>query len=190
MAGPYEGPWARRYPASVTQAQFDRALVFPETRLGLRVCWLTAATEKMGGAELTGERSVRRGRGRRRRSRFELTAAYCWRVLRPGGRFGAVEPWIRSTSGGSRLISQREGGMNCRPMTSDRARPLCEDDDASVVHHGALTRYPLLASAQLGRELRPPVAHRVTRLDDACSTLVGPKRDIASCTVVLDTRGR
>ena len=57
-----------------------------------------------------------------------------------------------------------------------------------VVHHGALTRYPLLALAKAGVELSLPVVDRVTRVDDAVSSLVPGVRPMGSSVAVLARR--
>lgn len=121
----------------------------------------------------------------------ELAAAECRRILRPGGRFAAVEPWRAPFyNWGIRIFGKREKGVHCQPMTTERAAPFSAAfEEASVAHHGALTRYPLLALAQVGVELRPQQVYRITKVDDACSSLLPRVRRAGSSSAILATRG-
>lgn len=116
----------------------------------------------------------------------DLAFAEMARVLRSGGRFAAVEPW-RSPgyAAGVRLLGKREA-VHCRPLTADRLTPL-GDHFASweVSHHGALTRYPLLALNKLGVWLGMDAMWRITRADDRISALVPPLRRSGSAVAVL-----
>lgn len=120
----------------------------------------------------------------------DLAAAECRRILRPGGRFAAIEPWRAPFYRlGIKVFGKREKGINCRPMTTERARPFhAVFDEATVIHHGALTRYPLLALAQLGWELRPLQVFKITRIDDACCSLIKPLRELGSSSAILGSR--
>ncbi|MDQ3679374.1 MAG: class I SAM-dependent methyltransferase [Actinomycetota bacterium] len=120
----------------------------------------------------------------------DIAFAECARVLTKGGKFAAIEPWRAPLYGiGTRLLGKREP-VHCRPLTSARVRPLFEAFDwAAVVHHGALTRYPLLALAKLGVPVRTRTAWRVSRVDDAISSLVPRVREAGSSTALLGTRG-
>ncbi len=119
-----------------------------------------------------------------------LAAAECHRILRPGGRFAAVEPWRAPLyQWGIKIFGKREKGVSCRPMTHDRANPFREAfDETSILHHGALTRYPLLAFAQMGLELRPHQVFKIVQFDDKVSSLIRPVRDMGSSTAILCTR--
>ena len=90
------------------------------------------------------------------------------RVLRPGGAFASVEPWRGPGYGwGTRLLGKREP-VHCRPLTDDRVAPLYEAFSAPLVtHHGALTRYVLVALEQLGIRLPVRALWLTTRADDA-----------------------
>ena len=120
----------------------------------------------------------------------ELSLAECARVLRPGGRFAAVEPWKgRLYRLGIGVFGKREA-VGCVPLTPERAAPLFTAfNRARVVHHGALTRYPLLALFAVG--LRPPDAFVwwVTRLDDAISRVVPPLSRAGTAVALLGLRG-
>jgi ubiquinone/menaquinone biosynthesis C-methylase UbiE len=105
----------------------------------------------------------------------EQAIGECARVLRPGGKFAAVEPWRAPGYGiGTRLFGKREP-VACRPLTRERVAPLFGAfADAAVVHHGALTRYALIALDKLGLRLSPSAVRRVVAADDAfCRRLAG-----------------
>jgi SAM-dependent methyltransferase/uncharacterized protein YbaR (Trm112 family) len=95
------------------------------------------------------------------------------RVLRPGGAFASVEPWQGPGYGwGTRLLGKREP-VHCRPLTDDRVAPLFEAfPEPRVIHHGALTRYALVALEQLGIRLPVRVLWLTTRADDTVASLV------------------
>ncbi len=112
------------------------------------------------------------------------------RILRPGGRFAAVEPWRAPFyRWGTTTFGKREKGVHCQPMTTERARPFQDAfDEVEVVHHGALTRYPLLALAQLGLQLRLRDVYGISRVDDACSSLIPSLRRTGSSSAILAVR--
>jgi SAM-dependent methyltransferase len=120
----------------------------------------------------------------------ELASTELRRILTEGGRFAAVEPWRGPLyRWGIKVFGKREKGVKCQPMTAARAQPFLDVfDQAEVIHHGAISRYPLLALAQLGWELEPPTVYAITRLDDACATLIPPLRRTGSSTAILGTR--
>jgi len=94
------------------------------------------------------------------------------RVLRPGGAFASVEPWRGpGYEWGTRLLGKREPVL-CRPLTDERVAPLFEAFSAPrVLHHGALTRYALVALEQLGVRLPARALWLTTRGDDAVTSL-------------------
>lgn len=113
----------------------------------------------------------------------------CARVLRPGGRFGAVEPWRAPLYGvGTPVFGKRED-VHCRPMDAARSEPLFGAfHEAEVVHHGALTRYPLLVSEKLGLPVSLAAVWTISRLDDAACSLVLRLRRTGSSVALLGTR--
>ena len=77
------------------------------------------------------------------------------RVLRPGGSFVAAEPWEAPLYRlGTGLFGKREANAHCTPLTADRLTSFYETfEQATAVHHGAISRYPMIALGKLG--LRP-----------------------------------
>lgn len=109
------------------------------------------------------------------------------RVLIPGGRFAAVEPWRAPFYGvGTKLLGKRERNVHCRPMTAERVAPIYTAfPAATVVHHGTFTRYLLLALAKAGLELPAPAVRRVLRFDDSIASVSKSLQDRGSSVALL-----
>ena len=87
------------------------------------------------------------------------------RVLAPGGRFSTVGPWRA------------------------RAELLAAAFDRfEVCHHGALTRHPLMFLRRLGLELSPMLVWRITRVDDAVSSLLPRLKATGGAVALLGWR--
>jgi len=120
------------------------------------------------------------------------------RVLAPGGRFSAVDPWRAPLYAlGTKLLGQREApligkrsiGVYCRPMTRARIEPLFNSfGQASVIQHGTLTRYPMLALRKLGLKLPQSLIWRINALDDRLCSRVPGLRAKGSSAAVLGAR--
>jgi len=108
----------------------------------------------------------------------ERAFAQFHRVLAPGGRFAAAEPWRAPFYAiGTRLIGKREANPFCRQLTAERVAPLFTAfSDAQCIQHGTLTRYPMLALEKTGVRFPLRVAKSVGRFDDAVSSLCGLRR--------------
>jgi uncharacterized protein YbaR (Trm112 family)/SAM-dependent methyltransferase len=119
------------------------------------------------------------------------------RVLKPGGRYSATEPWRAPLYGvGTKMLGQREAkvfgrrdhGVYCRPLTVERITPLQRTFRVSrVVQHGTLTRYLLVALDKLGLHARVPFAWKVGLADDRVTSLLGLRR-WGSSSAVLGTK--
>ena len=120
----------------------------------------------------------------------DLAFPECARVLRPGGRFAAVEPWRAPLYRlGTTLLGKRQVGVNCRPMTMRRVAPFLDAfPGGRVVHHGALLRYPMLALMKFGVEPSLVTTWRVARVDDAVSSLIPGLRRMGSCAALLGAK--
>ncbi len=119
-----------------------------------------------------------------------LSLFECRRVLRAGGRFAAVDPWRTPFYRiGIAVFGKREP-IHCRPLNPARVAPLYEAfSRAQVVHHGALTRYPLLVLQKLGVSASLGAAWWINRVDDlACSMAPGLRR-LGSSVTLLGTVG-
>jgi SAM-dependent methyltransferase len=119
----------------------------------------------------------------------DLALPECARILRPGGAFSTLEPWRAPFySVGTRIFGKREPSVHCRPMTKARVKPLFSAfDEASVIHHGSLTRYPLIALARLGLTVKASTAWKINRVDDAACSMVPALRRIGSSVALLGT---
>jgi uncharacterized protein YbaR (Trm112 family) len=90
------------------------------------------------------------------------------RVLKPAGKFAAVEPWRAPMYKlGTKILGKRERGVNCRPLEAKRVVPLFETfEDAATNHHGTFTRYPLIAFSKAKLRPRLETLEKIGRWDD------------------------
>jgi SAM-dependent methyltransferase/uncharacterized protein YbaR (Trm112 family) len=118
-----------------------------------------------------------------------LALPECARVLRPGGKFAAVEPWRGPLYGlGTKILGKRDPKVRCVVLTQDRIQePLESLGDARIVHHGALSRYPLLALWKAGVKPRRSTVWRIGRWDDALTHRLPRLRETGSSVAILGT---
>jgi len=91
------------------------------------------------------------------------------RVLKPGGRFAAVEPWQTILHKyGTRLVGKREKDVYCRPLNRDRLALMRGPfGHFTVSQHAPLLRYLALAWLKVSkRSIEPTTGLRLTRYDD------------------------
>jgi uncharacterized protein YbaR (Trm112 family)/ubiquinone/menaquinone biosynthesis C-methylase UbiE len=110
--------------------------------------------------------------------RTEIAFREIARVLRPGGRFAAIEPWRAPFYGiGTKLLGKREANPFCRPLTAARVAPLFDAfQKARYELHGTLTRYPMLGLQRFGVFTPRDRAWRIGRVDDRLCSLLGLRR--------------
>jgi len=111
------------------------------------------------------------------------------RILKLGGKFSAVEPWRAPLYGlGTKILGKRERGVHCRPLEADRVAPLFETfDDAWVNHHGAITRYPLIALGKANVSPRLETIVKLSTWDDRLASRLSLEK-FGSCVAVLARR--
>jgi SAM-dependent methyltransferase len=90
------------------------------------------------------------------------------RVLCPGGKFAAFEPWLTPVYRiGIRLFGKREPGVKCIPLDPGRLVSFYRTfPGAQAKHHGAFTRYGLILLGRLIR-LSDSFVWSAQSLDDA-----------------------
>jgi SAM-dependent methyltransferase len=115
-----------------------------------------------------------------------LAIPECARVLGPGGRFAAVEPWRGPLYGaGIRLLGKRDRGVQCQVLTWDRiADPLTALRAFRVDHHGTLTRYALLGLRKAGVKPSTKLMWRIAVADDAVSSRLRLRQYGSSVAIV------
>jgi SAM-dependent methyltransferase/uncharacterized protein YbaR (Trm112 family) len=108
------------------------------------------------------------------------------RVLRPGGRFAAVEPWRSPGYGvGVRILGKRDPAVHCEVLTSGRIEPhLRHFSHADITHHGAITRYPAIALGKLGVRGSHRGLWVAGRVDEVLSSFIPPIRRLGSCVAI------
>ena len=111
------------------------------------------------------------------------------RVLVPGGRFAAEEPWRAPFYGlGIRVFGKREKEVHCRPLDAQRLAPLRDSFSRfAVVQHGVFTRYPMIALHKVGIRTPYRVAWKLTKLDDAVASAFRLRRYGSSVAVLGET---
>jgi uncharacterized protein YbaR (Trm112 family) len=109
------------------------------------------------------------------------------RVLKTGGRFAANDPWRTPFYAiGTRIFGKREEGVYCQPLTKGRLAVLpAAFPTARYIQHGSIFRYPLLALSKFGIKSGLNFAYRMTKIDDAISSIIPGLRKWGSSVVVL-----
>jgi SAM-dependent methyltransferase len=120
----------------------------------------------------------------------ELAFPECRRVLRTGGRFAAVEPWRAPFYGlGTKVLGKRNPEVHCVVLSQERVEPfLGTFQRAEVVHHWALSRYPLIALSKLGLSVKRETVWRIGGVDDAVTARWPRVRDQGSSVALMATR--
>jgi SAM-dependent methyltransferase len=120
----------------------------------------------------------------------DVAFAEIHRVLAPGGRFSAVDPWKAPLHAiGTKVLGKRDA-VYCRPMNPERVRGLSSFAEMAATRHGALTRYPLLALHKAGIAVSLETARRLMRWDDRVAARLPRLRRHGSCVAIMASRAQ
>jgi SAM-dependent methyltransferase len=112
----------------------------------------------------------------------------CSRVLVPGGRFGAWDPWkARLYTLGISMFGKRDPDVNCRPMDPVRLTelPVIFPSWSDVRLHGAITRYPGIVWTRYVKAPKVSTSYRLTLFDDRISRhFPAVARNGSSCAIL------
>lgn len=91
-----------------------------------------------------------------------------YRVLAPGGKFAAVDPWKTLLhTWGTRICGKREKGVYCKPLTDQRAAPLFATfENAELRRHGPFLRYLALGLSKFFGEASRTAGYWICQIDD------------------------
>ncbi len=114
-----------------------------------------------------------------------------YRVLAPGGKFAAVDPWKTLLhTWGTKLCGKREKGVFCKPLTEQRAAPLfAVFESAELRRHGPFLRYLALGLSKFFGEASRTAGYWICEIDDflpfskrmgGSVALLGEKRPMAN----------
>ena len=91
-----------------------------------------------------------------------------YRVLAPGGKFAAVDPWKTFLhTFGTKVCGKREKGVFCKPLTEQRAAPLFATfEGAEVRRHGPFFRYVALGFSKFFGQAGRTAGYWICEVDD------------------------
>jgi len=122
--------------------------------------------------------------------RTEVAFSEMARILTPGGKFAAIEPWrAPGYSLGTKIFGKREPNAFCSPLDKGRLSPIYRAfSNAGYVQHGSLTRYPSIVAQKAGIVLSVPQAAWVADVDDAICNCIPFARKLGSGVALLATK--
>ena len=122
--------------------------------------------------------------------RTEVAFLEIARILRPRGKFAAIEPWrAPGYALGTKIFGKREPNAFCSPLDKDRLSPIYTAfSRAEYVQHGSLTRYPSIVAQKAGMVFSVPRAAWVADIDDAVCNCIPFARKLGSGVALLATK--
>jgi hypothetical protein len=91
---------------------------------------------------------------------------------------------------GTRVLGKRDRGVRCQVLTPSRIHgPLSVFGENRIEHHGALSRYPLLALWKAGIKPGQDRIWRIFQADDAVTARFPKLRQTGSSVALLATVG-
>jgi SAM-dependent methyltransferase/uncharacterized protein YbaR (Trm112 family) len=106
--------------------------------------------------------------------RTELAFAEIRRILTPGGRFSAVDPWKTALHAcGTCVLGKREKSVFCKPIDEIRLAPVSMFAKREVRRHGPFLRYLFLGAEKANITLPVPTMARIGKIDDALGSIGG-----------------
>lgn len=129
---------------------------------------------------------------------LDIALAEYERVLSPGGKFIATDPWRAPLYGfGTALLGKqeqqllkRDQSIFCRPITAERLASLAVHFPEHIVeNHGPLLRYPLIALSKFGIKFSQERLCQLAALDDRLGNAIGLKPHWGSSLLFGGTKG-
>ena len=122
--------------------------------------------------------------------RTEVAFLEMARILMPGGKFAAIEPWrAPGYAWGTRIFGKREPNAYCSPLDKDRVASIYDAfSNAECIQHGSLTRYPSIVAQKAGIVLSVPRAAWIADIDDAICNCIPFARKLGSGVALLATK--
>jgi uncharacterized protein YbaR (Trm112 family)/ubiquinone/menaquinone biosynthesis C-methylase UbiE len=122
--------------------------------------------------------------------RTEVAFLEIARILMPGGKFAAIEPWrAPGYMLGTRIFGKREPNAFCSPLDKGRMSPIYNAfSNAEYIQHGSLTRYPSIVAQKAGIVLSVPRAAWVADIDDTICNCIPFARKLGSGVALLATK--
>jgi SAM-dependent methyltransferase/uncharacterized protein YbaR (Trm112 family) len=120
----------------------------------------------------------------------ELALPEIARIIKPGGRFAAADPWRAPLHAiGTKILGKREPNVYCRPLTQARVAPLFRSfAEAEKIQYGTLARYPVLALSKFGINVPLRVTWQLYRMDDAICSCIPGMRGLGSSVALFGTK--
>ena len=88
------------------------------------------------------------------------------------------------------VIGNRDVGVVCRPMEMERLSPIWDTfQDAQVIHHGAFTRYPLIALGKLKFRPKRRTLERITQIDDRLASKLRMRKYGSGIAMLAESEG-